>query len=85
MTFEKDKIPDYIKAVLAATDEQLVHVLKVAMTKDKDKKDWKKLEDAVQKERRKRNIITTISSKIVSPSLKSKEKDSNTANPDDYD
>lgn len=81
---KKEKIPDYLKAIPSATDDQLIWLLKVCTSQIKDKKDFKALEDAVQKERKKRNTITTISSKIVQPSLKSKDKDDSAATPDDY-
>ena len=90
MILIKDSIPDYIKALPNATDDQLVHVLKIAMSKDKDKKDWKKFEEVIQKERKKRGVVKTISAKglgITSGTAKRDDddnEDDTTADADDY-
>lgn len=70
----KEDIPAYKEAIPEATDEQLVWLYKVCISKQTAKKDFEKLAELVQKERRKRGSITSISSKIVQPSLKKQEK-----------
>lgn len=77
----KDDIPDYIKALPDATDSELTWLYKVCLSKDKDKTAFKQLADKVQKERKKRGKLVTISSKIIEPKL---TKTTEGASPDDY-
>ena len=86
----KQLIDQTISNITAYPDDELVHMLKCASstTSAVDKKLFKPLISAIEKERRKRGTASTISTKI--PSLKGEataskdDKPANGANPDDY-
>ena len=77
---DKALIPEYIAALPEASDENLAWLFKVCSSQDKDKAAFKALSDKVQKERKKRGKIVTISSKVIEPKLKQSN-----VNPDDYE
>lgn len=78
-----DKVKDIIKEIASFTDEQLIHLYKIAISKDKpaDKKAFEPLATAATRERKKRGTVTTISSKIISP--KTPTKNDNYFDPDE--
>lgn len=78
----KEQVKENIEDLVNKTDEELVHLYKCARSKDKatEKVLLKPFIAAIEKERRKRKTVTTISSKIVQPKVPSKLG----ANPDDY-
>jgi len=71
----KEDIPKYVEALPDATDSDLVWLYKVCLSKEKDKKAFKQLADKVQKERKKRGKIVTVSAKVIEPSIKNSKKD----------
>ena len=81
---DKTLIPKYVESLPDATDDQLVWLYKVCLSQEKDKAAFKKLGEKVQKERKKRGKIVTISSKVIEPKLPTSKKAKEGANPDDY-
>lgn len=77
---DKSLIPEYIAALPEATDSQLEWLYKVCLSNDKDKAAFKALSDKVQKERKKRGKLVTISSKVIEPKIRTSN-----VNPDDYE
>lgn len=84
---DKSLIPQYTEALPDATDDQLIWLYKVCLSQEKDKAAFKQLSEKVQKERKKRGKLVTISSKIIEPKLTKPtkpEQEPEGASPDDY-
>lgn len=67
-----DQIPQYLSAIPMMTNDQLIFLYKVSISKDTptEKKAFAPLAEACQKERKKRGNITQITSKPTSPATK---------------
>lgn len=83
---EPSRIKEEIKRLPEFSDDLLVHYTKIISSKHtaKEKKLYLPLQKAVEKERKARGIVKTISSSIVKPKTPVKKKKSAGANPNDY-